>query len=409
MHTCSRCKIEQAYTAFNGSNKTCTSCGERFKCPHKKQKYTCYECSPHLFCTAHGKVILKTNCNECSPHLFCKDHGETIRVKNKCPDCNPKVKCEHGNVKYNCQTCGKKKCPNHPDRYYYTCKDCGGGAFCKEHPTEWKDICKLCVKVTGRCEHSRIKKNCAECGGSKVCEHNILRYSCKECKGSGICEHNRQKASCRDCGGSAICEHDKVRQGCIKCTPSAGCQHCHYVKVNKTSRSYPYCFSCFCVLHPEVELPRQFKIKETHVRDFLKEEFKEDITMIFDKKVADGCSRRRPDVLIDFGTHLVILECDENEHKNYDCERKRMTEIYEDCGFRPIVFLRFNPDAYEADGKTYGGCFKLTKTVGLKVEEKEFKKRMKEIVKRIEHYRVNAPEGGITTEYFFYSKILEIE
>ena len=48
--------------------------------------------------------------------------------------------------------------------------------------------------------------------------------------------------------------------------------------------------------------------------DFIKEQFKEQV-MIFDKQTG-GCSKRRPDVYIDKFTHIVIIECDENQHKN---------------------------------------------------------------------------------------------
>jgi hypothetical protein len=159
---CCRCKVEKKEDSFKGNNKTCEECCNKYKCPHKKQKYTCNDCSPHLFCT--GKLVLKTNCPKCSPHIFCLDKSQgECRPKSKCPECNPEVKCEHGNVKYNCQTCGKKKCPNHPDKYYYTCKECKGGAFCDEHPDQWKNTCKFCEDVSGRCkEHNRIKNNCVE-------------------------------------------------------------------------------------------------------------------------------------------------------------------------------------------------------------------------------------------------------
>jgi hypothetical protein len=139
------------------------------------------------------------------------------------------------------------------------------------------------------------------------------------------------------------------------------------------------------------------------VRDYLKEEFKEDITMIFDKKVADGCSRRRPDVRIEFGTHTVIVECDEDQHKGYDCENKRMMEIFQDCGSRPIVFIRFNPDQYEKEGKKFKGCFTLSETTGLKVDKEEFRRRMKRVVEKIEELRVDIPKKEVTVEQLFYS------
>lgn len=77
-------------------------------------------------------------------------------------------------------------------------------------------------------------------------------------------------------------------------------------------------------------------------------------------------------------------------------------ELFQDCGSRPIVFLRFNPDGYEEGGKKYKGCFKETQ--GLSVDSKEFKKRMSEVVRVIEAYKVNIPQKEVTVEQFFYTK-----
>jgi hypothetical protein len=39
---------------------------------------------------------------------------------------------------------------------------------------------------------------------------------------------------------------------------------------------------------------------------------------------------RRPDILIDCGTHVIIVEVDENCHKSYEstCENKRICALY---------------------------------------------------------------------------------
>ncbi len=82
--------------------------------------------------------------------------------------------------------------------------------------------------------------------------------------------------------------------------------------------------------------------------EFLRKTFP-DLTIIADKKIADGCSRRRPDILIDFGEQVLCIDIDENMHISYDCscENKRLMEISQDIGHRPLVFLRFNPDSYK--------------------------------------------------------------
>lgn len=69
---------------------------------------------------------------------------------------------------------------------------------------------------------------------------------------------------------------------------------------------------------------------------------------ISDKTVMDGCSKCRPDLLLDLGYQVIIIEIDENQHRSYDCscETKRIMELSRERGHRPIVFIRFNPDEY---------------------------------------------------------------
>lgn len=57
-------------------------------------------------------------------------------------------------------------------------------------------------------------------------------------------------------------------------------------------------------------------------------------------------SRYRPDFSLDLGTHYIIVECDEDCHRQYDkqCELKRMYEISYGLGL-PCIFIRYNPDS----------------------------------------------------------------
>jgi hypothetical protein len=205
---------------------------------------------------------------------------------------------------------------------------------------------------------------------------------------------------CKDCDGSGICIHGRQKYVCIICHPDRACAHCKYVYVLKKYRFHPYCFGCYCVLHPEAEIPKRYKLKENYMSDYLRREFTE-VTMVFDKRVEDGCSARRPDVRIDYGTHTVLVECDENQHRGYSCENKRMMELFLDCGGRPLVVLRLNPDAYESGGERRSGCFRPTKS-GLAVDETEWSRRMETLVSRIRYHRL-PPEKEITVEEFYYS------
>jgi hypothetical protein len=171
--------------------------------------------------------------------------------------------------------------------------------------------------------------------------------------------------------------------------------------VPKTYRFHPYCFNCYCVLHPEAQIPHRYRLKEQHMIDHLSERFP-DCEMVFNRAVDDGCSARRPDVRIECGTHTVIAECDENQHRGYSCETKRMMELFEDCGARPIVFLRLNPDAYTRDGVTYPSCFTPT-AMGLALDQTEWSRRMDKLVERVAHHTEVVPTKEVVVEELFFS------
>jgi hypothetical protein len=60
------------------------------------------------------------------------------------------------------------------------------------------------------------------------------------------------------------------------------------------------------------------------------------------------CGKERPDRVYDFGDKIVILECDEDQHKGRACvcEQTRMVNIGQMFGGVPVYFIRWNPDEY---------------------------------------------------------------
>lgn len=151
------------------------------------------------------------------------------------------------------------------------------------------------------------------------------------------------------------------------------------------------------MLNPDAEIPRKFKLKEHHLRDQLLKDYPT-MEMVFDRKVDGGCSRRRPDVRIECFTHTIILECDEFGHVNYSCEEKRMMELFQDLGNRPLVMIRFNPDKCGARK----GCFENTKSGSLSLNKKEWNSRISELKVLLERHIREIPEKEITLEYLFY-------
>jgi len=152
---------------------------------------------------------------------------------------------------------------------------------------------------------------------------------------------------------------------------------------------------------------RNYKTKEKDVSDRIKTHFK-DLNWICDKRIADGCSRRRPDLLLDVGTHIIIVEIDENKHSSYECscENKRLMELSRDLYHRPIVFIRFNPDSYKnSDGILVKSCWRLNK-LGvvsiMKTKEKEWLSRIECLVGQIQYWIDNPTQKTIEIIELFY-------
>lgn len=368
----------------------CKECNGISICIHKKQKHTCKECGGKGICP-HQKI--KSNCVECKGGSICEHN----KRRSRCIECKGGSTCTHQRLKSRCVECDGNSICIHKIRKEH-CIDCKGSAICLHQMR--RSRCKEC-KGSELCIHSNYKSICVECKGSNVCEHNKLYYQCVECKGHLICEHNKRKSICSECDGSYMCSHEKQKNQCITCTPSSGCQHCHTISI-VGSKWKPYCFRCYCVLNPDAIIPRKYKLKEHHVVDALKAHFKEQITMIFDKAIEGGCSKKRPDVSIDFGSHYLMIEIDENRHVNYSCEEKRIVELYEDVGFRKIIFLRFNPDRYKEGTHKYTSPFKYTRSGILQLDETEFNRRIEQLLLRINIHRITEPLEQITVEYLFY-------
>jgi len=130
-----------------------------------------------------------------------------------------------------------------------------------------------------------------------------------------------------------------------------------------TEKYEGYCMYCYMNMFPDKPISRNYKTKEYSVVEFVKNAF-QNVQWISDKKITDGCSKRRPDLMLDLGFQIIIVEIDENQHIDYDCscENKRIMELSQDVGHRPIIFIRFNPDEYELkNGENIKSCWGLNK------------------------------------------------
>ena len=167
-------------------------------------------------------------------------------------------------------------------------------------------------------------------------------YFCHRCKTEDM--KNIRHKMCIGCnekqpvfaykGSKAECCSSCKKEGMIDVV-NPMCKSCGLFIVPKKPHLCCYCKSTSTI--------RQ-KTKEMVVVNYLQEQGYE---FIHNKSVGFVCGNYRPDIKIDCGTHLIIVEIDEDQHRQYDqdCETARMYNICQAEGLQ-CVFLRYNPDIF---------------------------------------------------------------
>jgi hypothetical protein len=406
-----RCKEcgGSSFCIHEKDKRSCKECGGNSFCIHDKNKSYCKECGGSQICE-HNKN--KSYCKECGGNSFCIHN----KYKTNCKECGRNNFCEHGRKKTRCRDCGGNSFCIH-DKRKNTCKECGGSQICIHN--KYKASCKECGG-SQICIHNKYKRCCKECGGSQICIHNIQKQRCKECDGNRICIHDKLKELCKICDGNRLCkeknceitsnygycgesssrcsEHKlnymitNTRKICIgndeeECKELAiygkiKPNHCEEHKLEdeicwlvnsckKCGRAYELldkdglCFFVCSLVELDIKRKKYQKIKESNMIKFLRDNIilKDNIKELpCDTIVNTKCNLYRPDLPYDCGTHILIIECDENQHKNYNwelcplnkslehSEEKRMYEIMQSYGGIPIIFLRWNPDNFIIKG-----------------------------------------------------------
>jgi hypothetical protein len=354
-----------------------------------------------LFCKEHAEPGMKDVANKRCKHKGCDSNTPCFNYPGQKNGiyCAKHALTEMENVKS--KKCKREGCKIQP-RYNFV--DTKIGIFCKEHAEEGM------VDV--------VRRNCAgaDCmrrptynySGKTVptfCRYhkedimvNVVSKTCAHNDCIRIALYNIQNTTPMWCSQHKT--HDMINVMDQRCR-TEGCDTFSSTKYDK------YCVRCFIHLYPDNPRVKHRKIKESYMVDFIKQRFPgEDI--INDKIVNNGCSRRRPDVYIDKFTHVVVIECDEAQHSDYEttCENKRTCELFQDFGNRPVVFVRFNPDAYtDATGKRVKSCFVYHKRLDVPCtpDKKEWYKRTNVLLQTVEKHLVEVPTKEITVEYLFYN------
>jgi len=312
---------------------------------------------------------------------------------------------EDGMIDIKHKRCEYENCMNQPSYKFEKDSSC---KFCSKH--------KLEGMVNGK--HSMCKmENCNKSAGYNYIGIKTPLY-CVEHKKENMIDVKHHFCLEKDCDKRPIFNFEGCKKG-IYCTihkkdkmidvlsPICISEWCY----NYANRRYDmYCVNCYIHLFPEKQISRNYKTKEGAVVEYIKKSF--DKTWNYDKRIFDGCSKRRPDLLVDMGTHVVIIEIDENQHISYDCscENKRLMEISQDVGHRPIVFIRFNPDDYiDLNGKKIKSCWTPNNKTHIlyvpKTKEVEWNHRLDVLKNQIQYWLDNKTDKTIEIVQLFYDKM----
>jgi hypothetical protein len=178
-----------------------------------------------------------------------------------------------------------------------------------------------------------------------------------------------------------------------------------------------YCLRCFVNLFPDEPNTRNYKTKERAVVEYVLSVFpKEHYSWIDDKRIENGCSKKRPDLLLDLGYMVIIVEIDENQHREYDCscENKRLMLLSQDVGHRPIIFIRFNPDEYITTSENVTSCWGTDGhgiCVVKKSKRKEWKERLEALKLQINYWLQpeNKTDKTIEVIHLYYNTVFDAD
>ena len=353
-----------------------------------------------VFCATHKEesmIDIKTHrCihEGCKKHPYFNKEGETkglFCVTHK----------EESMVDVKSNKCIHAGCKKHP---YFNKEGETKGLFCVTH----KEESMVDVK-NHRCIHEGCKKHPyfnkeGETKGLYCADHkeeSMVDVKHNRCIHEGCKKHpyfNKEGET----KGLFCVTHKEESMVDIK---NKRCKT-HLCSTHVTKKNDGYCLHCYIHLFPDKPVTRNYKTKEYSVVDYVKTTFP--YPWIADK-ITGGCSRRRPDLLLDLIDQVLIIEVDENQHIDYDCscENKRIMELSQDLAHRPIVFIRFNPDEYQKGDSTVTSCWGKTQTgicVVKKSKKVEWVDRLNVLGETIEYWLKHHTDKTVEIIQLFYDR-----
>jgi hypothetical protein len=405
-------------------------------------------------------ICKATNCKKCALYniieekpKYCKIHKDDNMINvgsKKCEICKiktPSFGLEDQKTPTHCSDCMED---NMVDLKHFKCIKCQKERASFGFPEDSKTHCinckengmisnnKICIKCKIKTAGFGFENNnythCGDCIEDGM--YNTKEKKCEICniKNAYFGLKNEKITHCSDC---KTIDMDNLKdKKCIVCKiklPSFGLKngtktHCFDcktkdmidVKHKKCKTNFcdssisnfaynGYCAYCFGNLFPNDPKVCNYKTKERLLADFIKEEFNE-YEWKFDKIIYGGISRRRPDIFLELDKQIIIIENDEYQHKFHDtiCINKRTMELSQDVNYKPIIFIRFNPDCYiDENNKRINSCFSITRQTGkIKINNnKKWNERLDTLKKTVKYWIDNNTTKTIEDIKLYYDKI----
>ena len=358
------CKLHAKHGMINVKKRNCAepTC-------QKQPSHNSYPLTKAIYCGQHAKpgmIMVYKRCQECSIQasfnvqgsargIYCAKHAKPGMIDVKSRRCE-QLGCTIRNPRFNFASYGR-------------------GIYCKKHSKTGM------ISVSSKkCAHTgcAIQPNYNYNGSpplycyvhkqdnmvnvyAKTCFYDgcttSVRFglpgkrptSCATHKRPGDIANPRRK--CEECKEFAIYGMDSVPKFCEahKSDQHMNLVHhdCVVCGVLEITDAEGKCSRCSEYMKKGLYCRKQRLVKAwIDTSDVLKYES-------YDRQLDGGsCGKERPDFMWDAITHKVILEVDEDQHKDRpcECEQTRMANLTNSIGM-PCVWIRFNPDAYKGQGK----------------------------------------------------------
>jgi hypothetical protein len=339
---CADCKEDDMVNVAHSKCVICTKVIATFNFKGKKKATHCTNCKEAEMVDVKSRKCIV--CQKTSSHY----NFEAERSPDYCLKCKLPGMIDIKNLK--CVVCKKRASYNIPGKVPQYCIHHKSTDMIKDP----RKKCELCYKLA--------------IYGIKIQTH------CDEHKIEG--EYNLIERTCSQCQRIDILNQEGV---CVT--------YCSFVKKDKLMK-------------------KNTKKKEELIDKFLKEQLPDLPLYKRDGVIDRDCSTSRPDFVYHLGSHILIIEVDENQHKSYtSCkesediegrkltENKRMFGIFQSFEGLPVIFLRYNPDTFRVSNK----LVKISEQMRMEILLLWIKKLLTEKI------------TGCMVKYLFYDDYIETE